>query len=85
MPTSWHQGWEKKFKNWDIEFLSEAESNQIFPIFPNKIIEKLSEKYGFYVWEKVNKELSAVRLVTSWATKEEMVDKFITDLENCGS
>ncbi len=75
----------EKIQELGYEFLSEAESNQIFPIFPNKIIEKLSEKYGFYIWEKVNKELSAVRLVTSWATKEEMVDKFITDLENCGS
>ncbi len=69
-------------KNLHGEFLIEPVSNQIFPIFPNKLIEKLSEEYGFYVWEKVDDENSAVRLVTSWATKEEFIDKFISDLES---
>ena len=52
----------------------------IFPIFPDKLINKLSEKYGFYIWSKNDGENSAIRLVTSWATKEEFVDKFISDL-----
>lgn len=62
-------------------FFTEPTSNQIFPILPNGIIEKLNEKYLFYTWGKIDEELSAVRLVTSWATKEEAVNNFIKDLE----
>jgi threonine aldolase len=61
-------------------FLSDSPTNQIFPIFPNKIIEELSLKYEFYVWAKVDDENSVIRLVTSWATKEEAVNQFVEDL-----
>ena len=63
------------------KFLTETSSNQIFPIFPKPLIDKLSEKYSFHIWSEVDNQLSAIRLVTSWATKEEMVDRFISDLE----
>ena len=63
------------------EFLTETNSNQLFPIFPNELIDKLSEKYSFHVWSEINNQRSAIRLVTSWATKEKMVDRFISDLE----
>ena len=62
-------------------FLIESTSNQIFPILPNKLIEKLEKKYGFYVWEKIDNKNSAIRLVTSWATNESDVNKFIADLK----
>ena len=63
------------------KFLTESSTNQIFPIFPNSIINKLKSDYGFYVWEKVDENNSAIRLVTSWATKEEAVDDFLTSLK----
>lgn len=63
-----------------FEFLTEAVSNQIFPILPNKLIEKLQKKFGFYVWSPFDENNSVIRLVTSWATKEEMVDKFIEEI-----
>ncbi|MCM1988906.1 threonine aldolase family protein [Oceanirhabdus seepicola] len=63
-------------------FLTHSPSNQIFPILPNGVIEKLQEKYLFYVWEKIDDESSAIRLVTSWATKEEKVLEFNEDLHN---
>ncbi len=62
------------------DFLIEPSSNQIFPILPNELIEKLGKKYGFYIWKKMNNNKSVIRLVTSWATKEELVDQFIADL-----
>ncbi len=65
-----------------FKFLCEPQTNQIFPILPNILIEKLEKKYSFYVWEKINKEFSAVRIVTSWATKESAVDEFIASIEN---
>jgi threonine aldolase len=63
-------------------FLTDSPSNQIFPILPNKLIEKLKKKYSFIVWAKVDTDNSAVRLVTSWATEERAVSDFIEDLEN---
>lgn len=62
-------------------FLTDSPSNQIFPILPNRLIDKLYEKYSFYLWERVDEQHSAVRLVTSWATKEEAVTAFVADME----
>lgn len=62
-------------------FLTKPVSNQIFPILPNKMIEKLRLKYSFYSWKKVDEGHTAIRLVTSWATKQESVDKFLSDLK----
>ncbi len=56
---------------------TETESNQIFPILPNTIIEALKKNFGFYVWEQVDDQRSVIRLVTSWATDEKQVDAFI--------
>lgn len=66
--------------NINYNFLTPAVTNQIFPIFPNRIIAELSKMYGFYVWQQINEENSAIRLVTSWATNENFVDMFIKDL-----
>lgn len=63
-------------------FLTASSTNQIFPIFPNALISKLQENYSFYVWEKVDENFSAIRLVTSWATSEEKVSNFIEDLKS---
>ncbi len=61
-------------------FLFDSPTNQIFPILPNTVIEKLSKLYLFYVWSKVDETRSAIRLVTSWATNEKTVDEFLKDL-----
>lgn len=63
-------------------FLIDSPSNQIFPILPNSIIQKLMGKYSFYIWQKIDKDTSAIRLVTSWATKEDKVLEFNEDLTN---
>lgn len=62
-------------------FLTDSTTNQIFPILPNQLIDILSKKYDFYVWKKQNDKESAVRLITSWATSEEIVNEFIEDLK----
>lgn len=64
-----------------IPFLTESPSNQIFPILPNGLITELQGKYSFHVWEQVDADQSAIRLVTSWATKEDEVVAFIEDLK----
>ena len=64
----------------NILFLIDSASNQLFPILPNIMIEELQKKYAFLIWEKINDEKSAIRLVTSWATKEEEVLAFVEDV-----
>ncbi|MFZ7101229.1 MAG: threonine aldolase family protein [Peptococcaceae bacterium] len=71
----------EEIKKAGFGFLIHSPSNQIFPILPNAVIAELQQKYAFYVWEKVNADRSAIRLVTSWATKEEKVLAFIEDIK----
>jgi len=63
-------------------FLVNSPSNQIFPILPNQLIAELEKNYLFHVWLKVDADNSAIRLVTSWATKEEAVLAFIEAINN---
>lgn len=65
----------------NIPFLTHSPSNQIFPILPNALITELERKYSFHIWEKVDSDHSAIRLVTSWATKEDQVFSFIEDMK----
>jgi len=63
-----------------FKFLVDSPSNQIFPILPNQLITELEKKYLFHVWSKVDADHSAIRLVTSWATKEVAVLAIIEDM-----
>lgn len=60
-----------------VQFLSDTYTNQIFPILSQALIEKLSEKFEFYVWKKIDGDSSAIRLITSWNTGDEPVNDFI--------
>ena len=44
----------------------------------------LEEKYVFSFWEKVDEGRTAVRICTSWATRDEAVEELIADLKNLG-
>lgn len=61
-------------------FITESHSNQLFPIFPNKLIEKLKENYDFSICQKVDEASSAIRFVTSWATQKEAVLSLIEEI-----
>jgi threonine aldolase len=65
------------------QILVEAPTNQVFPIFPNPVIERLQQEYGFHVWEKFDAQHSVIRLVTSWATRENAVSEFLSTLRTC--
>ena len=56
-------------------------SNQLFPILPNDIIEKLSEIFMFSIQKKIDDDHSAVRFVTSWATTPRSIEAFKEILE----
>jgi threonine aldolase len=58
-------------------FLVDSPTNQQFPIFPNDIIKQLEKDFLFSFQAKIDDEHSAVRFVTSWATKEDQVKAFL--------
>ncbi|SFH90793.1 threonine aldolase family protein [Halpernia frigidisoli] len=66
----------KVFSDNGFEFLSETFTNQIFPVLNQNQIDQLSESFDFYVWKKIDEEFSAIRLITSWATPENVTDQF---------
>ena len=67
----------RAFQERGCPFLTEPQTNQIFPILAEATIEKLLRHYQFYRWSRFDRDHSAVRLVTSWATPEHAVDEFI--------
>lgn len=64
-------------------FLVESRTNQIFPIMPDDVLEKLSSKYSYSYDHRIDESHSAVRFCTSWATKEDAVEQLIADLQTC--
>jgi threonine aldolase len=60
-------------------FQSPAHTNMIFPTFPEKVADALREHYEFYDWKKAH-GMTTVRLVTSWATPENVIDGFVAML-----
>lgn len=58
-------------------FLTQSATNQIFPIFPDSLVEKIKIEFDITIWEKKDEEHTVVRLVTSWATKRQEVERFI--------
>ena len=49
-------------------------ANQVFPILPNSVLEKLSKNFTFMVQEKLTDDHSVVRFCTSWATNQLSMD-----------
>ncbi len=64
----------------EIPYLVANDTNQIFPVLPDEAIQKLSDKYCLSYQERVDETHSAVRICTSWATKQEDVDALCEDL-----
>ena len=61
-------------------FYVESATNQIFLIADQEDMEKLSQFVVFSFFEKYDAEHSVIRLVTSWATREEDVQTLIQEL-----
>lgn len=62
----------------DVKFTQPVESNQLFFIMPRQKEDKLQEHYHFYFWNEAANEM---RLVTSWDTTEEDVERLIEEVE----
>lgn len=62
-------------------FFAPSYSNQLFPIVEDNMADKLAEKYGFNVEKELEDGTKAIRLVTSWATRETAVAEFLEDFK----
>ncbi|MDR2570911.1 MAG: aminotransferase class V-fold PLP-dependent enzyme [Oscillospiraceae bacterium] len=62
------------------EFLFPVQTNIIVPIFPVAVAHALRSSYAFYDWQSLDGDMVAVRLVTSWATPDAVVDGFVAAL-----
>ncbi|MCM1173539.1 MAG: low specificity L-threonine aldolase [Blautia sp.] len=63
-----------------IPFLVESHTNQLFPILPDVVLEKLAQKYCYTYQQRIDEAHSAVRFCTSWATQKAAVDELCGDL-----
>ena len=64
-----------------VSFYSQSVSNQLFPIFSDETIARLSKDFSFNIQARMDESHQAIRLVTSWATKEEAVDAILAALD----
>lgn len=60
-----------------VHFTQKVESNQLFLSMPRPVIDRMLESYFFYFWNEENNE---IRLVTSFDTTEDDIDRFIHQL-----
>ena len=64
-----------------VSFYSQSVSNQLFPIFSDETIARLSKDFSFNIQARMDESHQAIRLVTSWDTKEEAVDAILAALD----
>ena len=68
------------FKELGVPFFVDCTTNQLFPVLPDAVLEKLGEKYTWSDIERVDESRRVARFCTSWATRKENVDQFCADL-----
>lgn len=67
-------------RRYNIPVLTESPTNQIFPILEDTKLQELEKEFAFTFWEKTDETHTAVRIVTSWATRTEDVEKLLEKL-----
>lgn len=61
-------------KSAGYSLLAETTTNQVFPILPDTLLDKLKDKVTFTEQGRVNETSRAVRFCTSWATTDDNVE-----------
>lgn len=55
-------------------------TNQVFPIFPDDMVQRLSTQFAFEYTAALDNGKTAIRLVTSWATQVEWIEEFLSEI-----
>lgn len=71
-----------ELKNIGVKFSVETDSNQLFPILNNSVVNELKKYILFDTIRDLNKDEKVVRFVTSWTTKLEDVNFLIKTLND---
>lgn len=61
-------------------FLYNSSTNQQFPIMPDGVIKRLEEDYAFAHIKRLERGQTAIRICTSWATREEDARQLAADI-----
>ena len=67
----------KGIKDKGYSFLIPPQTNQLFVIMENDRIEELRREVSFSMWEHVDADRSAIRLVTDWATSKTDIEALL--------
>ena len=65
----------KVLKEKGCSFYQESPTNQQFVILKNSQAEELKKHVSFSVWEKLDQDRTVIRLVTSWSTRPEDIER----------
>ena len=71
----------QKLEELGCPMLVEGVTNQLFPILPDAVLADLAKEFSFVTMDKIDEEHHAVRFCTSWATRQENVDKLCEALD----
>lgn len=69
------------FEKHGYSFIAKQQTNQVFPILPNDVIAKLDQEYLTSTWAVIDDRHTAVRFVTSWATTQEAINRFVKSMD----
>ena len=58
----------------------DSPTNQQFPILDRATYQRLSQSFLFDFWGDIDADHVVARICTSWATKEENVEKLLKEL-----
>lgn len=64
-----------------IPMFIDSPTNQLFPIFENSMLKKLTENFVFSTWSKADAHHTVVRICTSWATLSSDTDALIEAIQ----
>ena len=65
-----------------VEFMTDSVTNQQFPVFTKEEIEALNREFLFEYNDRIDDNRYAIRFCTSWATKEENVQKLVETVKS---
>lgn len=70
-----------RLRSFGVRFLVDSPTNQLFPVFSDRLIAALQQKIAVSYIERVNETQSCVRLCTHGGTRESDVDALLTEIE----
>lgn len=62
-------------------FAYDSPTNQLFPIFPDSVLQQLEKEFSFTFMEKPDSDHTIVRIVTSWATPPQAAENLLKALK----